>query len=245
MLVCPTTMAPAARSFATMVASSRRDQLEARPREALPAGGGHLPLDAGVRLDDDRHAPQRATRGAPPPLRRCGVLTCRLGQRLVAEHRLDRAVDAVVAVDAGEVPLHDLRDGVRPGVVEAMQRRHRDVEQVAVDVGGGRDCRSLGRRRPSAADHGNQEEDGEETTEASKENSPVVGHRGRQGAGVSSGCQHAPAPSPQSLAPGPRSDRLPLILGLHRHRVEERHHRRAARRRPSRSGAAARPAAWR
>ena len=91
----------------------RRDQFVARARESLPAGGRDLTLDAGVRLDDDRHAPERPTRAAAPAAA-SALLTRRHGQRLVAEHGLDRAVDAVVAIDAVEVPLHDLRDRVVP-----------------------------------------------------------------------------------------------------------------------------------
>ena len=109
MLASPTMMAPAALNFATIVASRGAIELVARAREALPAGRGDLSFDAGVRLDDDRHAPERPARRA---LRGLGVLARGVGERLASQHRLDRAVDAVVAIDAVEMPLHDLRDGV-------------------------------------------------------------------------------------------------------------------------------------
>ena len=51
------------------------------------------------------------------------VLARRFSERLFAKHRFDRAIDAVVAIDAIEVPLHHLRDGVLLFVVEAMQPR--------------------------------------------------------------------------------------------------------------------------
>ena len=142
MLACPTMMAPAALNFATTVASCGATSSWPGAREALPAGRGHLALDAGVRLDDDRHAPERPAGAAA--LRGLGVLARGLGERLAPEHRLDRAVDAVVAIDAIEVPLHDLRDGVLLVRVEPMQLRHRDVQQVAVDRGL---RRQLGRTR--------------------------------------------------------------------------------------------------
>ena len=50
----------------------RRDELVARAREAVPAGRGDVALEAGVGLDDDRHAPERAARAAP-----CGPASCR------------------------------------------------------------------------------------------------------------------------------------------------------------------------
>ena len=81
--------------------------------------------------------PQSSPRAAPRR-RRLGVLARGLGERLAPEHGLDRAVDAVVAIDAIEVPLHHLRDGVFLLRVQAMQLWHRDVQQVAVDRGAGR-----------------------------------------------------------------------------------------------------------
>ena len=62
-----------------------------------------------------------------------GVLARGFSERLAAEHRLDRTVDAVVAIDAIEVPLHHLRDGVFLLRIQAMQLWHRDVQQVLVD----------------------------------------------------------------------------------------------------------------
>ena len=53
--------------------------------------------------------------------------------RLAPKHGLDRTIDAVVAIDAIEMPLHDLRDAAFPVRIQAMQLWHRDVQQIAVD----------------------------------------------------------------------------------------------------------------
>ena len=66
-------------------------------------------------------------------LRGLGVLTRGVREGFASQHRLNRAVHAVVAIDAGEMPLHHLRDGVLLSIVEPMQLGHRHIQQVAVD----------------------------------------------------------------------------------------------------------------
>ena len=128
----------------------RRHQFVARAREAFPPCRRHLAFDGRVGLDDNRHSPER-TAGA----RRRRILTRGLGERLAAEHCFDRAVDAVVAIDAIEVPLHDLRDGVFLLGIQAMQIGHRHVQEIAIDRAGWS-------RRFRRGSTGQGEEDGHE-----------------------------------------------------------------------------------
>ena len=118
----------------------RRDEFVPGAPEALPPGRRHLAFHAGVRLDHDRHAPERpASTGARPSL---GILARGLRQRLTVTHGLDCTVDAVVAVDPIEMPLHHLGDGVRLVRIQAMQLRQSHVQQIAVDRGA--PCHRLG-----------------------------------------------------------------------------------------------------
>jgi len=109
----------------------RRDELVAGAPEALPPGRRHLSFHACIRLDHDRHAPERPP--SPTARRGLGILACGLRQRLTVKHGFDRAVHAVVAVDPIEMPLHHLGDGVGLVRIQAMQLRHSHVQQIAVD----------------------------------------------------------------------------------------------------------------
>jgi len=102
-------------------------------REPGPAVAGDLAGDAGVGLDDDRDAPQRASLCVPAL--QFLVLTGRQRQRIGVHHVLDRAIDAVVLVDACEVPLHDLGDRVLACVVERVQFGDRHLEEIVLDAG--------------------------------------------------------------------------------------------------------------
>lgn len=65
---------------------------------------------------------------------RCGigVLAPRRGEGRGAKHRLNRPVDAVVAINASEMPLHHLRHGVFLVGVEAVQLGNRHVQQCII-----------------------------------------------------------------------------------------------------------------
>src|SRR5213075_2249950 len=107
-----------------------RYQLVPGSREAFPPGRGDLAFDARIRLDDDRHAPDR-TMGAAA----LGVLAFGCGERLIAQHRFDGAVHTVVAVDAVQVPFDDIGDCVLLVGVQLPQARYGDVEKVTIDCG--------------------------------------------------------------------------------------------------------------
>ena len=64
-----------------------------------------------------------------------GVLTPGRGERLIAQHRFDRTVHTVVAVDAVEVPFHDVGDRVLLVDVQLPQARYGQVEEVSIDCG--------------------------------------------------------------------------------------------------------------
>ena len=132
MLASPTTMAPAAVSLATMVAS--RGAISSAPGRVNPSQPAVVIWPATLvfalmTIGTPQSAP-RVPRPAPP--RRPGARPRRAPVRGAG---LDRAVDAVVAVDAGQVPLDHLGHGVRPLRVEAVELRHRHVQQVAVNRG--------------------------------------------------------------------------------------------------------------
>src|SRR4029077_13005280 len=108
----------------------RREELVPGDREALPTVRRHLAFDAGVAFDNDRHAPQGAVRWP-----RIGVLARRGRASLLGEYLLDGAIDAVVAMNAVEVPIDDLRDRVAVLRVVTMQLGNRDFQQVPVHHG--------------------------------------------------------------------------------------------------------------
>ena len=133
MLVTPISMAPAARSFADDGGVAGRNQLVPGKHVAAPAVGGDESLDAGVGFGDDGHAPQRA--GLEAGRFRFGIFTGGLRQRRCGIHRLYRAIDAVVAGDAVEVPLDHLGDGVAVFAIELVQTIDGDVHEIAIHGG--------------------------------------------------------------------------------------------------------------
>ena len=106
-----------------------RDQFVAGKGEALPAVGRHLAGDGGVGLDDDGHTPKQAMACGL-----VGILARRHGQRVPVQQGFHRAIDAVILFDPRQIPLHDLGDGVFVRRVEALQLRHRDLDEIAVHV---------------------------------------------------------------------------------------------------------------
>jgi hypothetical protein len=101
----------------------------ARNRVAVPAVGRHLTLDAGIGLDHDGHAPERAARTAAGGV---GVLAGRGFQSLLFQHLLDRVVNPIVLVNPREVPTDDLRDRIPVLGVVAFELRDGHLEEVAV-----------------------------------------------------------------------------------------------------------------
>src|SRR5262249_55004776 len=84
------------------------NQLMARKHEATPAVGGNYALDTGVGLDDDRYAPQWTGHKAGPV--RFPVFAFCLDQCIFRPDGLDGAIYAVIASDAVQMPLNDLRN---------------------------------------------------------------------------------------------------------------------------------------
>ena len=71
------------------------------------------------------------------------VLACSRGQSSLYVEVLDGSIDAVVFVDAGDVPVHDLGDGVLMSAIHLLEPRNCDLKQVAIHGG----IRRCGRRR--------------------------------------------------------------------------------------------------
>ena len=89
-------------------------------------------FDAGVGLDYERDSPEgtRVKAGASG----FGVFTCGGGHGSFAVDGLDGAVDAVVAVNAGEMPLDDLRDCVCVDTIKVVQAGDRDFHEIVIDL---------------------------------------------------------------------------------------------------------------
>jgi hypothetical protein len=106
----------------------------ARDHVAFPSVRSDQAFDTGVGLDHDRNAPQgaahetRAARSGIPIFTRCGCESTRGIQVLHG------AINVVVFFDPGDVPAHDLRDGVLVSGIEPFQPRDCDLAQVAIQV---------------------------------------------------------------------------------------------------------------
>jgi hypothetical protein len=116
---------------------------------AFPAVGSYITCNAGVGLDDDGNAPHRAARKARSAGSCLRIFAGCGSQRSLRVQILNGAVDAVVFVNARQMPRDDLRNGVPVIPIELLQLRNRYFEQVAIHcrvLRRGRSCRLCGNR---------------------------------------------------------------------------------------------------
>jgi len=100
---------------------------------AYPSIGGDEASDACVGLVHDGHAPQRA--GVKARLICFGVFARGRCKRSFCRDGLDSSIDAVIALDAIEVPLNHLHDGIAMFAIQRMQPIDSNVDEIAVHRG--------------------------------------------------------------------------------------------------------------
>src|SRR6266702_4270330 len=98
----------------------------------LPSIAGDQPLDAGVFFDDYGDAPEEAVIFSAGGL---GVFAGGGGEGSFEVKVFYRAVDGVVFVNAVDVPVHDLGDGVFVGGIQMLKLGDCYLKEVTIDGG--------------------------------------------------------------------------------------------------------------